>query len=199
MARLLVILASLAFPLGALAACLPEDAKTAWAAPSTAAGAFADAVAAALRQHLSDIDPLPAPVADGLTIVVSRASVPLLGGKASVTRGRDGDWHIALGGDAAYEETAFLAELERTAIFLPELVRQRRIFRRVATFVAVEPPLAESSYILRIDPTPEAGAALHLRAAGAGAERSWTHRGYADSLRRIEDFARHGPDAAAGS
>lgn len=186
-----MLLLALAF--GALAACTPEEAPAEAprerAAPAPDAAAFADAVAAALRQHLRDIEPLSGPGAANLAIVLSSARLTLSGGAITVTRSHRGNWHIALDPDGAkIDERAFLAELEGAALFLPELIRQRRIFREVATYIATEPLVPPGPYVLRIDPTPAAGATLSLQAAQGVRARTWTHRGYADSLRRIEAF-----------
>lgn len=198
--RLLAGVLLFALPIGMLAACMPDDTKAKQASPGTGAGAFADAVAAALRQRLRDIEPLPEPAAESLAIVFSRTSVILDGGGITVTRGRRGNWHIVLHGDAAeHDEATFLAGLERTAIFLPELIRQRRIFRSVATLVAPGSFLPSTRYTLQIDPIPESGAILHLKSERLADGRTWTHASYADSLRRIEAFVRHEDDGAKGS
>lgn len=185
------ILLLLALPFAALAACVPEEAPA--EAPleraSPDAAAFADAVAVALRQHLRDIEPLSGPGAANLAIVLSSARLSLSGGAITVTRSHRGNWHIALDPDGEkIDERVFLAELEGAALFLPELIRQRRIFREVATYIATEPLVPPGPYVLRIDPTPAAGATLSLRTAQGGRAQTWTHRGYADSLRRIEAF-----------
>jgi len=171
------LMAALAWP---PAAAAPDAAAAAPMQPAPAAGAFADALADMLRQRLRAVAPLPAPYA-----------VELAGGAATVTRSRRGDWHIALHGDpAGLDAAAFLARLERTGFFLPELIRQRRIFRSVAIDVAPYRAGATASYTLWIDPTPPAGAALRLTSGESGAALAWTQISDADSLRRIEALVR---------
>lgn len=182
------LMAALAWP---SAAAAPDAAAAAPMQPAPAAGAFADALADMLRQRLRAVAPLPAPYAGGLAVVFSRPDVELAGGAATVTRSRRGDWHIALHGDpAGLDAAAFLARLERTGFFLPELIRRRRIFRSVAIDVAPYRAGATASYTLWIDPTPPAGAALRLTSGESGAALAWTQISDADSLRRIEALVR---------
>lgn len=189
MKRYLAACALLAALAGPPAPTTPDAAAA--EATQAAPGAFADALAAALRQRLSAVAPLPAPYAAGLAVVFSRPDVELAGGSATVRRSRRGDWHIALRSDpAGLDAAAFLAQLERTGFFLPELIRQRRIFRSVATDVAPQRAGPAASYTLWIDPTPAAGAALRLTSGESGAALAWTQLSDADSLRRIEALVR---------
>lgn len=193
MRQFLAAFVLVAIPLATLVGCTPDETAANRASPAVDASAFADAVATALQQRLDDIEPRPEPSASSLAIVFSQANVTLNDGKITVTRSRRGNWHIALRDDTAeLDETSFLADLERTAIFLPELIRQRRIFRSVATFVAPDSLMPSAAYVLQIDPTPNTGAALRLRSQTFAGERAWTHGSYADSLRRIESFVLRG-------